>query len=210
MKSTDLLTRACESFFFYHLVIIISFLDVCISCSQEISHSQYTPVPRAPSALATGPLFTIHQSPGSPPTTPSVHSSDSHCSQSLKPDRSSPDTICGHSVAYSPSRSPASSSVPVLSTSSLPMQSMSPLHSTTDTSKPNDDIMQIMHQLIGQEYSTSSTELGASPKHYVMMSAAADNQSANSPYLGDIAVTSPSSDRPQYSPITPSQSPSGN
>lgn len=188
----------------------ISFPDICISCSQEIPPSQFTPVPRAPSALAAGPLFTIHQTPGSPPTTPSVHSSvsDTHCSQSLKPDRSSPDTIC-HSVAYSPSRSPASSSVAVLSTSSLPMQTMAPLQSTTDTSKPNDDIMQIMHQLISQDYSTSSSDLGASPKQFVMMNAVAESQSANSPYLGDIAVNSPSSDRPQYSPITPSQSPSG-
>ena len=145
-----------KRFLFCHHVMIISFPDICISCSQEIPHSQYTPVPRAPSALAAGPLFTIHQTPGSPPTTPSIHSSvsDTHCSQSLKPDRSSPDTIC-HSVAYSPSRSPASTSVPVLSTSSLPMQSVTPLQSTTDASKPNDDIMQIMHQLISQDYSTS-------------------------------------------------------
>ena len=190
---------------------MLFFSDICISCSQEIPHSQYTPVPRAPSTLSAGPLFTIHQTPGSPP---SVHSSlsDTHCNQSLKPDavnRSSPDAIC-HSVAYSPSRSPANSGVPVLPSSSLPLQNITPPQSSTDTSKPNDDIMQIMHQLISQDYSTSSTDLSASPKHFVMMSSVADSQSANSSYLGDIAVNSPSSDRPQYSPITPSQSPSGN
>lgn len=146
-------------------------------------------------------MFTIHQTPSSPSATPSVHSSmsDIHCNQSIKPD----------TVAYSPSRSPAISSVQVLSTSSLPLQGISPLQPAGDTSKPNDDIMHIMHQLISQDYSTSSTDLGESPKHFVMMNRVADNQSTNSSYIGDIAVNSPLSDGPQYSPITPSQSPSG-
>lgn len=141
--------------------------------------------------------------------------SETLCNQTVKPDtvnRSSPDTICHHPVTYSPSGSPACSGVSVLGSLHVPLQSVSAPQPSTDTSKSNDDIMQIMHQLISQDYHTNSTELGASPKHpsHFVINPAPDSQSANSPYLADIAVNSPSSDRPQYSPITPSQSPSGN
>ena len=137
--------------------------------------------------------------------------SNAICNQPIKTDRSSPDAICHRSVAYSPASSPACSGVSVLiHGGSVPLQSVASPHSSTETTKPNDDIMQIMHHLISQDYQTNST-LGASPKpqsHFVV-NPVPDNQAATSTYLVDINANSPSSDRPQYSPITPSQSPSG-
>lgn len=170
--------------------------------------------------MSAAPIYSIHQTPGSPPTTPSIHAQhpavpNTMCHQSMKTDavnRSSPDTICHRSAAYSPSSSPACSGVSVLiPTGSVHLQSTASSHSSADAAKPNDDIMQIMHQLISQDYHTNSSNLGASPKHpsHFTMNSVPDNQSASSPYLADINANSPSSDRPQYSPITPSQSPSG-
>ena len=155
-------------------------------------------------------MYSIHQTPGSPPTS---SMSDVLCSQSIKADtRSSPDTSGHHSVAYSPSGSQDCSGVSVVvPAGSMPLENVSSPQSTIDTSKSNEDIMQIMHQLISQDYHASSANLSASPKHspHFVMNAVTDNRSSHSPYLADIAANSPSSDRPQYSPITPTQSPSG-
>ena len=180
------------------------FADICISCSQEIPHATFAPVARAP------PLFSIHQAPGSPPTS---SMSDVLCAQTIKADaRSSPDTSGHQSVAYSPASSQDCGGVSVVvPAGSMPLESVSSPQSAIDTSKPNDDIMQIMSQLINHDYHASSSSLSASPKHssHFVMNPVADSRSAHSPYLADIAANSPSSDRPQYSPITPSQSPSG-
>ena len=180
------------------LIHIIAFADICISCSQEIPHAPFTPAIRTPSALPAAPLFSIPPTPGSPPSIHSQHPTVSNalCNQSIKP-----------------STSPACSGVSVLIPgTAMPLQSVASPHTTADISKPNDDIMQIMHQLISQDYHTAnSTNIGGSPKHpsHFVMNPVADSQSANSPYLADVAANSPASDRPQYSPITPSDSPSG-
>ena len=180
---------------------IIEFAEICISCGQ---------VSRPPPALPT-PLFPI-PTPSSPPAAPSIHPAvpDTICSPSIKPDVSSPDSICHGTAGYPPSSSTACSGVSVLIPGgSMPLQGIASPQISADISKPNDDIMQIMHQLISsQEYQTAnSNNTGASPKHSSYF--VADNQSANSPYLADVSANSPSSDRPQYSPITPSQSPPG-